>query len=519
MATAVSAPSIDPLVAEFIARTHRLLINGKWVPAASGRTFASFNPANGEILSQIAEGDREDIDRAVKAARAAFETGPWSRMTASERGRAIWRLGDLIDKHDEELAQLESLDNGKPLAVARAADVRLAADLFHYMAGWATKLEDNTIPLSTVPYTPGAQYLRLHRLARARWSRGPDHPMEFPAPDGRLEARPGARRRLHHRPEARGTDSALGASPRRNHPRSWHSRRRREHRHWLYGETAGAALAAHPDVDKVAFTGSTEVGKLIVHASTGNLKKVSLELGGKSPNLVLDDADLDSAIPGAANAIFFNHGQCCCAGSRLYVESKSFDPRRRRHRAVRRQHQSRPRGFDPDTQMGFPLVSEEQLNRVTAYLESLASPEGAKARRRRSKRVGDKSSLREAHRPGRHQPEDESRAGRNLWPGGHRDSIQERRRSCRNRQRFHVRPRRWRMDARHQARPFHRREAEGGDRLDQLLQHLRRGAPVRWLQAVRLGPRHGPRSPRKLHRSQSRLRRFVLTWEGRSEVF
>jgi phenylacetaldehyde dehydrogenase len=146
MATAVSAPSIDPLVAEFIARTHRLLINGKWVPAASGRTFASFNPANGEILSQIAEGDREDVDRAVKAARAAFETGPWSRMTASERGRAIWRLGDLIDKHNEELAQLESLDNGKPLAVARAADVRLAAELFRYMAGWATKLEGNTIP-------------------------------------------------------------------------------------------------------------------------------------------------------------------------------------------------------------------------------------------------------------------------------------------------------------------------------------------------------------------------------------
>src|SRR5580704_17816699 len=158
MATAVATPSINSNVSSFVTKKQQLLINGKWVDAASGKTFASFNPATGEVLAQIAEGDREDIDRAVKAARAAFDSGPWARITASERGRMIWRLGDLIDRHNEELAQIESLDNGKPLKVARSADVPLAAELFRYMAGWATKIEGNTIPLS-VPYTPGAKYL------------------------------------------------------------------------------------------------------------------------------------------------------------------------------------------------------------------------------------------------------------------------------------------------------------------------------------------------------------------------
>jgi phenylacetaldehyde dehydrogenase len=141
MATTISAPTLDQNVSSFVSRTQKILINGKWVEAASGKTFPSYNPATGDVLARIAEGDREDIDRAVKAARAAFESGPWSKMTPSERGRLIWKIGDLIDKHNEEFAQLESLDNGKPLKVARVADVPLAADLFRYMAGWPPRLK------------------------------------------------------------------------------------------------------------------------------------------------------------------------------------------------------------------------------------------------------------------------------------------------------------------------------------------------------------------------------------------
>src|SRR5713101_6330610 len=150
-------PQIHPQVADFIDKPRKMLINGQWVSSISGKTFPTYNPATGEVLAQVTEGDREDIEQAVKAARKAFDQGPWRKLTASERGRLIWKLADLLEAHLEEFAQLESLDNGKPIVVARAADVPLAADLFHYMAGWATKIEGNTLSLS-VPYTPGAEY-------------------------------------------------------------------------------------------------------------------------------------------------------------------------------------------------------------------------------------------------------------------------------------------------------------------------------------------------------------------------
>ena len=372
MATAAVA-SLEPTVSEFVGRKHKILINGKWADSASGKTFPTYNPATGDVLSQVAEGDREDIDRAVKAARAAFETGPWSKMTPSERGRAIWKLADLIEQHVEEFAQLESLDNGKPLKVARAADVPLAADLFRYMAGWATKLEGSTIPLS-VPYTPGTKYLAYtlrepvgvvgqiipwnFPLLMAAWKLGPALACGCTVVLKPAEQTPLSALRLGELLQDAGIpDGVVNIVP-------------------GYGETAGAALAAHPDVDKIAFTGSTEVGKLIVHAATGNLKKVSLELGGKSPNVVFADADMKSAIPGAASAIFFNHGQCCCAGSRLYVEEKAFDE------VVDGISQRAAKihvgpGLESATDMG-PLVSEEQLNRVCGYLES-GKKEGAKA--------------------------------------------------------------------------------------------------------------------------------------------
>ena len=321
MGVAISPVGIDPRVSDFLEKPHQILIDGKWMNAASGKTFPTYNPATGEVLADVAEGDRDDVERAVKAARKAF-TGPWSRLTASERGRLIWKLADLLEAHLDEFALIETLDNGKPLAVARAADVPLAVDLFRYMAGWATKLEGTTIPIS-VPYTPGAKYLAYtlrepvgvvaqiipwnFPLLMAAWKLGPALASGCTVVLKPAEQTPLSALRLGQLfSEAGFPDGVVNIVP-------------------GYGETAGAALAAHPDVDKVAFTGSTEVGKLIVHAATGNLKKVSLELGGKSPNVVFKDADLDTAIAGSASAIFFNHGQCCCAGSRLYVERPVFD--------------------------------------------------------------------------------------------------------------------------------------------------------------------------------------------------
>ncbi len=318
MATVLSSVQMDDKVTSYISKNRKMLINGQWVEAASGKTFPTYNPATGEVLARVAEGDREDIDRAVKAARAAFETGPWSKMTPSERGRLIWKLGDLLEQNLEEFAELEMLDNGKPLKVARVADVPLAVDLFRYMAGWATKIEGNTIPISA-----GTKFLAYtlrqpvgvvgqiipwnFPLLMAAWKLGPALATGCTVVIKPAEQTPLSCLRLGELVQEAGIpDGVVNIVP-------------------GYGETAGAALAAHPDVDKVAFTGSTEVGKLILQAAAGNLKKVSLELGGKSPNVVFGDGDLKTAISGSASAIFFNHGQCCCAGSRLYVEKSIFD--------------------------------------------------------------------------------------------------------------------------------------------------------------------------------------------------
>src|SRR5271157_5952746 len=364
MGIAVS-PQIHPQVAEFIDKPRKMLINGKWVNAASGKTFPTYNPATGEVLAKVAEGDCEDINQAVKAARKAFESGPWSRITVSERGRLIWKLGDLLEKNLEEFAQLESLDNGKPLTVARVADVPLAVDLFRYMAGWATKIEGNTIPIS-VPYAKGAKFLAYtlrepvgvvgqiipwnFPLLMAAWKLGPALATGNTVVLKPAEQTPLSCLRLGELIQEAGIpDGVVNIVP-------------------GYGETAGAALASHPGVDKVAFTGSTEVGKLILQAAAGNLKKVSLELGGKSPNIIFSDANMRATVPGAASAIFFNHGQCCCAGSRLYVENKIFDKVVEGVAEHAKKIKVGP-GFEPDTSMG-PLVSQEQLNRVCRYLES-----------------------------------------------------------------------------------------------------------------------------------------------------
>jgi phenylacetaldehyde dehydrogenase len=370
----MAAASLAPGVSSFIGKPRPMLIGGRWLEAASGRTFETLDPATGEVLARVAEGDAEDVDRAVAAARRAFEEGAWRRITPSDRGRLMMRLADRIEEKAEELAQLESLDNGKPLAVARGADVPLAADNIRYFAGWATKVEGETIPVS-VPFAPGARFLNYtlrepigvvgqivpwnFPLLMAAWKLGPALAAGCTVVLKPAEQTPLSALRLGELVQEVGfPDGVVNIVP-------------------GFGETAGAALARHPGVDKVAFTGSTEVGRQIVQAAAGNLKKVSLELGGKSPNIVLPDADPEAVAEGAANAIFFNHGQCCCAGSRLYVHESRFDEvvdavceRARRIRVGP--------GLDPATEMG-PLVSEEQYERVNGYLES-GRREGARTR-------------------------------------------------------------------------------------------------------------------------------------------
>jgi len=365
--------TLDKDVETFVAAPRQLFINGQWTDAASGRTFDTPNPATGETLATIAEGDAEDINRAVRAARKAFEDGPWGKMSPSERGRIIWRIGDLILEHRDELAQLESLDNGKPFAVAQAADVPLAADLFHYMAGWATKLEGNTIDLS-VPYMPGADF-HSYTLREPLGVVGQIIPWNFPLLMAAWKLGP-----------ALTTGNCVVLKPAEQTPLTALRLAGLIAEAGMpagvvnvvtgFGETAGAALTSHMDVDKVAFTGSTAVGKLIVAASAAsNLKKLTLELGGKSPNIIFDDAGPE-AIEGAAHAIFFNHGQCCVAGSRLYVQRSRFDEVVDGVAQIAKSIKMGP-GIEPDTQMG-PLVSEEQLRLVTGYMES-GEAEGATA--------------------------------------------------------------------------------------------------------------------------------------------
>jgi phenylacetaldehyde dehydrogenase len=365
--------TLDKDVEAFVTAPRQLFINGQWTDAASGKTFDTPNPATGDTLATIAEGDAEDINRAVRAARKAFEDGPWGKMSPSERGRIIWRIGDLILEHTDELAQLESLDNGKPFAVAQAADVPLAADLFHYMAGWATKLEGNTIDIS-VPYMPGANF-HSYTLREPLGVVGQIIPWNFPLLMAAWKLGP-----------ALTTGNCVVLKPAEQTPLTALRLAELIAEAGMpagvvnvvpgFGETAGAALTAHMDVDKVAFTGSTAVGKLIVAASAAsNLKKLTLELGGKSPNIIFDDAGPE-AIEGAAHAIFFNHGQCCVAGSRLYVQQSRFDEVVDGVAEIAKSIKMGP-GIEPGTQMG-PLVSEEQLRLVTGYMES-GEAEGATA--------------------------------------------------------------------------------------------------------------------------------------------
>jgi aldehyde dehydrogenase (NAD+) len=345
----------------------KLLINNRWVDSASGRTFPTINPTSGEEICQVAEADALDVDKAVSAARAAFN-GPWrNKLSAAERGKLLNRLADLIEQNADELARLESLDNGKPYKVAKAADLPLTIACYRYYAGWADKVQGKTIPISGDYFC----YTRLEPvgvvgqvipwnfpLLMQAWKLGPalctgNTVVLKPAEQTPLTALRVGELIL----EAGFPEGVVNILP-------------------GYGPTAGAAIAWHHDVDKVAFTGSTEVGHLIMEAAAkSNLKRVTLELGGKSPNIVFADADMDQAIEGAHFALFFNQGQCCCAGSRLFVEAKAYDEFVEKS-VARAKKRTVGDPFDPNTEQG-PQVDDIQFEKVMTYIDA-GKKDGAK---------------------------------------------------------------------------------------------------------------------------------------------
>jgi aldehyde dehydrogenase (NAD+) len=360
MTTAVAPAIAKSSIAPPPVRQTKMLINGKWVDSVSGKTFETLNPTTGQPIARVAEGDKADVDKAVKAARHAFEKGPWRKMNARERGKCLYKLADLVEKHADELAALETLDNGKPIRDAKGADLPLAIDCYRYYAGWADKIEGKTIPVNGPffcytrhePVGVVGQIIPWNfPILMQAWKLGPALATGCTVIMKPAEQTPLSALRVGELiAEAGFPDGVVNIIP-------------------GYGETAGAAISNHMDVDKVAFTGSTEVGKIIMQAAAqSNLKRVTLELGGKSPNIVFADSDMDAAVEGAFFALFFNQGQCCCAGSRLMVEDTIHDEFVERLVArTKKQNVGDP--FHPDTTQG-PQVSEEQFNKILGYIES-----------------------------------------------------------------------------------------------------------------------------------------------------
>jgi len=374
MATLLSSPSENQVA---VSAT-KLLINNRWVPSQSGKTFATVNPTTGEEICQVAEADAADVDLAVKAARTAFDRGPWRKTSGTERSRLLNRLADLIEKNADDLARLESLDNGKPLAMAKAMDVAATIGCYRYYAGWADKVMGKTIPIDG----PFFCYTRHEAIGVC----GQIIPWNFPmlmqawklapalAAGNTCILKPAEQTPLTALRvgelilEAGFPEGVVNILP-------------------GFGPTAGAAIANHMDIDKVAFTGSTEVGHLILQAAgKSNLKRVSLELGGKSPNIIFADADMDKAVEGSHMGLFFNQGQVCCAGSRVFVEDKVYD-QFVENSTARAQRRTVGDPFHPQTEQG-PQVDQTQLEKVLGYIEA-GQREGAKLTCGGA-RVGDK---------------------------------------------------------------------------------------------------------------------------------
>jgi phenylacetaldehyde dehydrogenase len=361
----LTAPAPGAAAAAFLARgTHKLFVGGQWTQSRSGETFETRDPATGKAIGQIARGDSSDIDRAVAAARRAFETGPWPEMTPAARAAILWNIADAIEANIDELAELETLDQGKALYVGRWAEIPGAVAQFRYFAGLATKIEGTTVTTS-INYQPPGKQVFAYTLKQPVGVVGAIVPWNSPLVLTAMKLAP-----------ALAAGCAVVLKP--SEDTSLTAIRLVElmveaglptgviNLVTGYGKEAGAALAAHPGVDKVAFTGSTTTGRAILDAAKGNLKRVTLELGGKSPVIILPDADLDATIPGAANAIFFNGGQVCIAGSRLYAHKSVFDRVVEgvagAASAIRQGH-----GLNPETHMG-PLVSNTHAAKVAEYI-------------------------------------------------------------------------------------------------------------------------------------------------------
>jgi aldehyde dehydrogenase (NAD+) len=338
----------------------QLLINNEWVNSISGHRFETINPATGEVICDVAEADAADVDRAVKAARNAFKTGEWSKMSATGRGELLYKLADLIEQNIEELARLETLDNGKPLNDSLNADLPLVIACYRYYAGWADKIQGKTIPING----PYFCYTRHEPVGVV----GQIIPWNFPLLMQAWKLAP-----------ALATGNTVVLKTAEQTPLS--ALRIGELLIEAgfppgvvnilsgYGPTAGAAISHHMDIDKVAFTGSTEVGHLIMEAAAkSNLKRVTLELGGKSPNIIFADADLNAAVAGSHDALFFNQGQCCCAGSRVFVEESCYDEFVARS-VERASDRVVGDPFDDKTEQG-PQVDNEQFHKVMSYIES-----------------------------------------------------------------------------------------------------------------------------------------------------
>jgi aldehyde dehydrogenase (NAD+) len=350
--------------AQTTPRRYQLFIDGQFVDAESGKTFKTPNPATGETFAEVAEAEKADVDKAVAAARKAT-TGKWSKMSARDRGRLLYKLSQLIEQHAAELAELETRDNGKPIKESTYIDLPGVVENFEYFAGWATKIEGETIPV------PGQMFNYTLRepvgvcgqiipwnfpLLMAAWKLAPALAAGNTCVLKPAEQTPVTALELGKLIQEAGfPEGVVNIIP-------------------GYGETAGAALASHKGIDKIAFTGSTEVGKLIAKAAAENLTKVSLELGGKAPNVIFADADLDQAVNGAMMGIFFNQGQVCCAGSRLFVEERVKDEFLVRFKEKAEKIKVGD-PMDKATLMG-PQVSEEQLNKIKSYV-GIAREEGA----------------------------------------------------------------------------------------------------------------------------------------------
>ena len=348
-----------PTQATVVPSVTRLLINNRWVPSESGKTFPTINPSTGEEISQVAEADAADVDKAVTAARAAFE-GPWRKLRASERGRLLHRLADLIEKNADELARLETLDNGKPISVAKAVDVAKTVACYRYFAGWADKVQGKTIPIDGdffcytrhEPIGVVGQIIPWnYPMLMQSWKLAPALATGNTVVMKPAEQTPLSALRVGELiVEAGFPEGVVNLLP-------------------GFGPTAGAAIARHMDVDKVAFTGSTEVGRLIMEAAAkSNLKRITLELGGKSPNIIFADTDLDEAVEGAHMGVFVNQGQSCCAGSRVFVEEKIYQQFVEKSVArARKRRVGDP--LDPTTEQG-PQVDQSQFDSVMGYIES-----------------------------------------------------------------------------------------------------------------------------------------------------